>query len=137
MSRTHSPFLIPIVLTILAGGLVAVGAQALPADVRHAAATPVTEGPARQWEYCSLALSTTTPRPKKGEPYSVYAHICYFQQTGCRREIIEAQGTIDNAGDVYVDARAKAIAKLGNEKWELVVLEPQQGAVFYFRRPKS
>jgi hypothetical protein len=131
-------WLIPTVLTILAGGLAIVGAQALPADgARHAVAIPVSDGPARQWEYCSLALSTTSPRPKKGEPYSAYANICYFQETGCRHETIEARGTIDNAGIVYLDARAKAIAKLGNEKWELFLLEQLPDAVYYFRRPKS
>ena len=137
MSRTHSPLLIPIVLTILAGGLVVVGAQVLPADsAPHAAAVPVKDGPARQWEYCSLALSTT-PNPKKGAPYSAYAHICYYQETGCRNETIETRGTIDNGRSRLLDARAKAIAKLGNEKWELFLLEPLSPAVYYFRRPKS
>lgn len=91
-----------------------------------------TDCMARKWEYCSLFL-TDYEKSKNGK-YTASADICYYQSTGCRRERILSEGY---SSDVYLDAKAKAIAKLGDEGWEMFFWTPPPGTYeYYFRRRK-
>jgi hypothetical protein len=94
-----------------------------------------TDCTARKWEYCSLSLTYVQTKSKDGK-YTAYADICYYQSTGCRRERIVSE---DYSTGVYVDAKARAIAKLAEDGWEMFLLMPPPGGTggeFYFRRRK-
>jgi hypothetical protein len=87
----------------------------------------------RKWEYCSLLLLYYSTKSKDGK-YTATADICYYQSTGCRRERLMSQ---DYSTGVYDDARAKAIAKLAEDGWEMFLFTPSSGASEYtFRRRK-
>jgi hypothetical protein len=98
-----------------------------------------TDCMARKWEYCSLTLTSSETKSKDGK-FTVYADICYYQSTGCRRERILSEGLRVNSIGVYEVARAKAIAKLGEDGWEMFLVRMQYWNSFengfYFRRPK-
>jgi hypothetical protein len=86
----------------------------------------------QKWEYCSVSIDYKSRRYQ--------AEICYFEDSGCRREVFQA-----DAKGSWSDALAKAVAKLGQEGWEVLeAFNPNfNGSVYnypvtlvYFRRLK-
>ena len=69
----------------------------------RAAAEPRREA---QWEYCAVVRSQAAPTPR------LFFWITYFREEGIKIETVEA----GLGGNSY----AKAIAKLGEEGWEMV-----------------
>ena len=105
---------------------VVVGARSLSAQGKS---------PSQKWEYCAItSVGATRTSPQKGT-----VTISYFSDTGQRRENLE--GTVETgSGLSFADVFARAIAKLGQDGWELVLAGkcytdtgPKEG-VLYFRR---
>ena len=101
MNRRH--YLLTVVLSLAAGlaGHALYAAFAAPPAAR-AAAEPQRES---QWEYCALVKAqASSPR--------IIFWIAYFKGEGVRTEPVEAA--------LSGNSQAKAIAKLGEEGWEMV-----------------
>ena len=104
MNRRH--YLLTIALSLAAG----LAGHALygPLAATGAARAGAPAGPRReaQWEYCAVVRSqaATTPR--------VFFWITYFKEEGMRTETVEASF----GGNSF----AKAVAKLGEDGWEMV-----------------
>ena len=97
-----------------------------PRPARTTAQSPASK---RKWEYCSLTKAAY-PGSTRGGLY----WISYFRDAGVQVVEIEEQDT-ERGGP------SKAIAKLGEEGWEMVgqgPLEIRQGGLnaIYFKRPK-
>lgn len=101
----------------------------------HAAAGPRADADASdlQWEYCAVVKAQYVGSPQGG----IY-WIAYFKGEGVRTEDVKA-GPMGNAF-------AKAVAKLGEDGWDMVgegPLEIRQGpggtptAVFFKRRKET
>ena len=101
MNRRH--YLLTVVLSLAAGlaGHALYAALAAPTAARAAA------GPRRdaQWEYCAVV------KAQAGTPRLIY-WIQYFRGEGSRPEAVEAR--------LEGYSQVKAIAKLGEEGWEMV-----------------
>ena len=102
MNRRH--YLLTIVLSLAAGlaGHALYGSLAAP-TAAHAAAEPKRDS---QWEYCAVVKAQGPPTPR------LFFWITYFKEEGMKTETVEAP----LGGNSY----AKAIAKLGEEDWEMV-----------------
>lgn len=97
---------------------------------------------AQKWEHCTVDSSSTT-LTDFGKTVS-YSRICYLRSDGYQCERVEA--TVDKdrrSGSNLSDnaATAKAVAKLGDEGWQMVgegtpFLQGERKAL-YFKRPKS
>ena len=126
MKRRHILLTVALSLAAVLAGHALYGSLAAPPAAR-AAAEPRRDS---QWEYCAVVKSQIpSPRP-------IY-WIDYFKGDGARREPVEA--------NVNGISQAKAIAKLGEEGWEMVgegpyepMPNPRPGntltAVFFKRR---
>jgi len=129
-----------IVLALLTCGALAIGAlshkflsttvtqaqQVEPPRPAEAARPPVVR---RRWEYCSLTRAGNV-----GATRGSY-WISYFNEGGVQVSVVEEQVT-EQSGP------AKAIARLGDDGWEMVgqgPLEIRQGALpaIYFKRLKQ
>ena len=101
MNRRH--YLLTVALSLAAGvaGHALYAAFAAPPAAR-AAAEPQRE---LQWEYCALVKSQS-PSPR------LVFWIAYFKGEGVRTESVEA--TLSG------NSQAKAIAKLGEDGWEMI-----------------
>jgi hypothetical protein len=114
-------------LVVLAlGGLLYAGARKV-ADDDHEAGAP----PAERWEYCTISKAGYTASNRGGSYW-----ISYFRDTGV--EIVEVE---ERALEQQGSAVVKAIARLGNEGWEMVGqadLPVKAGRVeaLYFKRRK-
>ena len=128
MNKRWCAFMTMLVLIAgLAGGVVSGGfSAALPVRAqrvdRSRGAVP------NRWEYCSITRAAVGP--SRGGLY----WISYFREGGVQVIEVEEQAT-ERGGP------AKAIAKLGEEGWEMVgqgPLEIRQGGfnALYFKRPK-
>jgi hypothetical protein len=88
----------------------------------------------RTWEYCALSKSAYVGSDKGGKGGLYW--VSYFRENGVQVVEYEDQATEKNA-------LAKAIAKLGADRWEMVgqgPLEIRVGTgltVLYFKRPVS
>jgi hypothetical protein len=102
MNRRH--YLLTVALSLAAGlaGHALYGSLAAPPAAR-AAAEPRRDA---EWEYCAVVKSQAIPTPR------LFAWITYFKDEGVKTETVEA----GLGGNSY----AKAIAKLGNDGWEMV-----------------
>ncbi len=85
--------------------------------------------PRTRWEYCSLTRSGAL-----GAPRGTY-WISYFNEAGVQISVVEESATESHGP-------AKAIARLGDEGWEMVgqgPLEIRQGSLpaIYFKRLKQ
>jgi len=130
MNRRHYLLTVALSLAAVLAGHVLYGSLAAPPAAR-AAAEPRRES---QWEYCAIVKSQT-PSVR-----SIY-WIDYLKGEGGRREMVEAS--------VNGISQAKAIAKLGEEGWEMVgegpyeavPLVPRPGAsaptALFFKRRKD
>jgi hypothetical protein len=116
MNRRH--YLLTVVLS-LAAGLAghALYGSLLPEPAARAAAEPRGE---TQWDYCAVVKSQT---PSVRPTY----WIDYFKGEGARRESVESGGN--------GLSQAKAIAKLGEEGWEMVGEGPYEAVPMPTVRP--
>ena len=110
MCRKH--FLLTLALALAAGfaGQALYGALVSPRPVQARAAS--ADSGDGQWEYCAV-LKAQYP----GSVRLVY-WIAYFRDEGIRTVDVEASATSGNA------AFAKAVARLGQEGWEMVGAGP-------------
>ena len=130
MNRRHYLLTVALSLAAVLTGHLIYDSRAAPPAAR-AAAEPRRES---QWEYCAVVKSQT-PSAR-----SIY-WIDYLKGEGARRETVEA--------GVNGISQAKAIAKLGEEGWEIVgegpyeavPLVPRPGATtptaIFFKRRKD
>ena len=93
------------------------------------------------YEYCAInGVSSSL----SGDKIRAAAKICYMQETGIQCQEVEATVVGDRNSQGYIfdkvtnDARAKAIAKLGSEGWEMIGkgLPLPREDVTYFKRQK-
>ena len=90
----------------------------------------------RTWEYCAItdAFTAEDSFGLRGK-----AVIRYFRHGGVREETVEfAPGVGERNIDFRAEALAKAMAKLGAERWEMVSKESDidgKFKPFYFKRP--
>lgn len=101
-----------------------------PPPPRPQRTPPASTTRSRKWEYCSLTKAAY-PGSNRGGLY----WISYFRDAGVQVLEVEEQAT-ERGGP------SKAIAKLGEEGWEMVgqgPLEIRQGGLnaIYFKRPKT
>lgn len=100
MKRRH--YLLTVALSLAAGfaGHALVGAlpSATPAEARQSRES--------EWEYCAVVKAQT------GDPRRVIYWISYFRGEGVRNEPVEA----GLGGNSF----AKAVARLGDEGWDMV-----------------
>lgn len=95
----------------------------------HASAQRAEGG---RWEYCAVSRAQFVGSPRGGQYW-----ISYFRGTNVRVETVEA-GVTENA-------LAKAVARLGEEGWEMVGegtldIGPGRGnppTAIYFKRPRE
>lgn len=129
MNRRWYAFMTALVLIAgLTGGAVSGGFSAvLPARAQRVDKSRGAD-PNSRWEYCSITRAAIGPA--RGGLY----WISYFREGGAQVVEVEEQAT-ERGGP------AKAIARLGEEGWEMVgqgPLEIRQGGfnALYFKRPK-
>jgi hypothetical protein len=91
-----------------------------------------------QWEHCAITYaSAPVPSVERIEKFTGIAEICMFQSTGCKRDDVKidldygsflqeigSQENLNSRQQASKRARemafAAAIAKLGNDGWEIV-----------------
>ncbi|MDT5269378.1 MAG: hypothetical protein QOH49_1564 [Acidobacteriota bacterium] len=102
MNRRH--YLLTVALSLASGltGHALYGSLAAPPAAR-AAAEPRRDS---QWEYCAVIKSQALPTPR------LFFWITYFKDDGIKTETVEA--------GLGGNSHAKAIAKLGDDGWEMV-----------------
>ena len=104
-------------------------------NIAHAQDTkPTRSGTETKWEYCELERSTGYRESFGTQIYSTT--IRYYIPSGLRIETVELNSK--DGGD-NAKADAKAIAKLGEEGWEMVHDHTREGTtiMIYFKRPKQ
>lgn len=92
----------------------------------------------KSWEYCAITFASAPfPTQERVEKFTGSADICYFENIGCRKENVTIEldygaflqeiGSQENyqarqqaSKRVREFAFGKAIAKLGNDGWEIV-----------------
>lgn len=130
-----------LILAIIAAVVTTVGLIAINSfSVSSVQANQSGSGGAQKWEYCAItgASYAGTNFGSRG-----IAVIRYFQAGGYKDETIEFvpdMGQRSENGIYENGALSKAIAKLGDEGWELVSKEPNTDKIrniFYFKRPKQ
>ena len=100
------------------------------------------KGVGEKWEYSAI---TDVPAFGQGGKVIGSAKICYFQGSGCRKEVIEASIEGNDFAERKRAALAKAAARLGAEGWELLGEATQFGyyqdnvdpKALYFRRRRT
>jgi hypothetical protein len=123
-------------LAIIAAAVIS--GRAIPIDLNSP--SPVQANQAnklnvRTFEYCAITNAFT-----EGDNFNWRgkAVIRYFRYSGVREEIVEfAPGIGERNIDLKDEALAKAITKLGLERWEMVSKEPDTDGKFkpfYFKR---
>ena len=130
MNRRHH--LLTVVLSLAAGlaGHALYGTFAAPTTAR-AAAEPRRDA---QYEYCAVVKAQSIPTPR------LFFWIVYFREDGSKTETVEAALGGSSFG--------KAIAKLGDDGWEMVGpapydpgFDPRPGApmptAIFFKRRKD
>lgn len=139
-------------LAVIAGGALALWlAGAKPAEAQQSEALRRQRG--QKWEYCAVTWTGTRLKDGYSTTYVPTAMVCYFQGQGCQEVALNLDtGEARNLSKYYRDELAQAIARLGEEGWEMVgqgprdfeVLGPfSEGGtiknpfVLYFKRPKT
>jgi hypothetical protein len=106
----------------------------------NVAAQPTEKASGQKWEYCSVGKGFYASEGIGRVGWR--APIYYFQPGGGRYEMVELQAEIGRrSSDWGEDARANAIAKLGNEGWEMVGIEvtgeTSSSVAYVFKRLKQ
>jgi len=138
MSKRKQVLILTIIAAVAAAGVVI---AINPFGGSSAQANQGARSGVQRWEYCAIngAYSTGDRFIQRGAAY-----IRYFQTGGAKEETVEFVPDIGGRNMGYVEeALAKAMAKLGNEGWEMVSKEPDRDStgttnyIFYFKRPKQ
>ena len=133
MSRTKQV----LILAIIAAAVIA--GRALPINPTATTSAQQNQGAMdriRTWEYCAITNAFTVEDSfgLRGK-----AVIRYFRYGGMREETVEfAPGMGERKIDPRDEVLAKAMAKLGAERWEMVSKESGTDGgfkPFYFKRP--
>jgi hypothetical protein len=85
---------------------------------------------AQKWEYCAITNVYWSDNNIGVRPVAV---IRYFQAGGEKEETVEFAPDFGKSAELR-DALAKAIAKLGDQGWEMFLKDPDGR---YFKRPKQ
>jgi hypothetical protein len=132
MSKTRQILILAVIAAAAtAGGLIAIN----PFSDSSVQANQGGSG-AQRWEYCAITrvFTDTSGFGLRGK-----AVIRYFTNGGVREEVIEFAPDIGGRKFGLVDdALSIAIARLGNQKWEMVSKESDADREFkpiYFKRP--
>lgn len=105
--------------------------------VRAKQTSEAQAGAAPKWEYCAIT-SVDEHYDNLGKSKG-RAIIHYFQAAGSKEEVVEIASEAGKKypyNSVREEARFRAIAKLGDEGWEMILKEPDK-TPFYFKRPKQ
>lgn len=130
MNKTKQVLILAIIAAVAAvGGLIAIN----PFSASSVRANQGGKSGAQKWEYCAITSVYRSSGNIGDRPVAV---IRYLQVGGGKEEIVEFVPGIGKSAE-FRDAVAKAIAKLGDEGWEMVLKEPDSGYIFYFKRPKQ
>ena|SRR2546428_13819935 len=136
MSKTKQVLILAIIAAVVtAGGLIATN----PFGGSSVQANQGGRSGAQKWEYCSIIRAD---RERDNFNARGVAVIRYFQPGGAKEETVEFVPEIGKSNVLLGDeALSKAMAKLGDEGWEMVSKEPdpENGTrkIFYFKRPKQ
>lgn len=93
-----------------------------------------------KWEYSAITYvvtDVTYTAARDRNKVVASAGICYFQASGCRREVVEVLVDSANVSEANSFALAKATARLGEEGWAMLGEATQfgdAGKALYFRR---
>ena len=123
-----------LLMVILLAGSAILGTTLIPRqrasthEGEKVEAQAATDG--ARWEYCAVTKANYIASNRSGQYW-----ITYFRSSGNKVDNIEDNAT-SNA------ALAKAIAKLGDEGWEMVTVGPLEVNnskldAFYFKRPRQ
>lgn len=125
-----------LLIAMLGGGALATGF----AVVRSAQARQTSGQPKEKWEYCAI-VRADYGSDNFGRS-NAKVRIRYFDLQGSREEIVEAQ--LETSNHRFFNAgregEARALAKLGNDGWEMVGRESNGGEYYnfiYFKRLKQ
>jgi hypothetical protein len=129
MSKTRQILILAIIGAGAAAGLLAIN----PFRTSSVQANQAGTSGAQKWEYCAITNVTWASGGLSSRPVAV---IRYFQVGGEKEEAVEFAPAIGKSAGLK-DACNKAIAKLGDEGWEMILRAPDNGYVFYFKRPKQ
>jgi hypothetical protein len=129
-----------LILAIIAAAVIA--GRAIPINLTSTSSVLANQGgrgAVQKLEYCSIIR---TDREKDNFNERGVAVIRYFQTGGAKEETVEFVPDIGKKNFYLRDeALAKAIAKLGDEGWEMVSKDPDPESgtrhTFYFKRPKQ
>jgi hypothetical protein len=144
MSRKSQTLILALVICAgLVGGILSSRASTLEPGAAAQDATPRDPAIAK-WEYCAIADIDAYGSSDKAVGVAV---IYYFRGSGYQAEKVEASAERGvDATRIAVDmARAKAIAKLGDDGWEMLcegmpfatrARPAERDRALYFRRAK-
>jgi len=133
MSKANQVLILAIIVAA------AIAGKAIPINQTSTSSAQANQGGnsgIRMWEYCAItnAFVAEDSFGSKGK-----AVIRYFRHGGVREDIVEfAPGIGEKNIDLRDEALAKAVAKLGFERWEMVSKESDTDSKFkpfYFKRP--
>jgi hypothetical protein len=126
-----------LILVIIAAAVIA--GRAIPINLTSTSSVWANQGAGggvRSWEYCAIAdaFAEGDNLNRRGK-----AVIRYFGFGGVREQIVEfVPGIGESNIDVRDAALARALARLGAERWEMVSKESDTEGKFkpfYFKRP--
>jgi hypothetical protein len=133
MSKTKQVLILVIIATAVVAGM------AIKMNLTSTSSVQANQGAGggvRRWEYCAITRVSEENDNfnRKGK-----AVIRYFNFGGVREQIVEfVPGIGENNIDVRDAALARALARLGSERWEMVSKESDTDGKFkpiYFKRP--
>ena len=144
-SKRRAIFLSVMVLSIAAGTLPP-GSQLAQRFVLAQSSKSSSESQPTKWEYC--AITDSEYYWDKGGNVNAIVRICHFRGSGCLEEKVEF--VLDKTTPIITslpeqahdNAMSKAISKLSDEGWEMVVAGPfyfgsSKTQALYFRRSRS
>jgi hypothetical protein len=133
MSKTKQVLILVIITAAVVAGM------AIKMNLTSTSSVQANQGPGggvRTWEYCAITYAFA-----EGDSFNLRgkAVIRYFTFGGVRELTVEF---VPGIGEKNIDPRdaalARAIARLGSERWEMVSKEPDTDGKFspiYFKRP--
>lgn len=140
MNKTKQVLILAIIAAVTTiSGLIAVN----PFGVPFVQANQGGGSGAQKWEYCAITNVSWSGGNLSSRGL---ATIRYFQASGSKEETVEFVPDFGQRGEYRIyehGALSKAIAKLGDEGWEMVLKEPDPDPaqrprnIYYFKRPKQ
>jgi hypothetical protein len=133
MSKTKQVLILVIIAVAVVTGM---AIKMNPTSTSSVQANQGAGGGVRTWEYCAITRVSDESDNfnRKGK-----AVISYFNFGGVREQIVEfVPGIGEKNNDPRDEALARALARLGAERWEMVSKESDTEGKFkpfYFKRP--